>query len=233
MEAYEKSIIDSTNLENIELTWGNVDAALEMVHKMAKREGIGDLACRGVKYMAKELGQDSEKFAIHVKGHELAAWNVPVHSDYWSITYATCNRGACHMNGGSPNRQDQAALRDSLAACSFASSWYKGELSYAMFLSAITGMDWTDEEIAKAANRIFTIEKMFNYREGFDIKDDTLPAKFFENKFTVGDHKGAIVNKYEFKKNLTDYYKERGWDTRTSKPKDETLKKLDLEFTIT
>lgn len=180
MEAYEKGIIDSKYLENIDLTWGNVDAALEMLHKMSKREGIGDLACRGVKFMAKEIGHESDKFAIHVKGHELAAWNVPVHSDYWSITYATSNRGACHMNGGSPGRQDQAALRDSLAACSFASSWYRGELSYAKFLSAITGMDWSEEEIAKAATRIFTLEKMFNYREGFDINDDTLPAKFLK-----------------------------------------------------
>ena len=232
MEAYEKGIIDSKYLGNIELTWGNVDAALEMLHKMCRREGIGDLACRGVKYMAQELGHESDKFAIHVKGHELAAWNVPVNSDYWSITYATSNRGACHMNGGSPDRQDQAALRDSLAACSFASRWYNNELSYANFLSAISGMEWTEDDINKAGSRIFTLEKMFNYREGFDVNDDTLPAKFFENKFTIGDHKGAIVNKNEFKRDLTNYYKLRGWDTKTSKPKDETLKDLDLEFTI-
>jgi aldehyde:ferredoxin oxidoreductase len=199
---------------------------------MSYREGVGDKACYGVKYIAEELGQDSHKFAIHVKGHELAAWNVPVHSDYWSITYATSNRGACHMNGGSPNRQDQAALRDSIAACSFASRWYTDELSYVKFLSAITGLDWTEEEFAKAGNRIFTLEKMFNYREGFDINDDTLPPKFFENKFTVGEHKGAIVDKKEFKKNLSDYYKLRNWDVKSSKPKDETLKDLDLEFTI-
>ncbi len=232
MEAYEKGIIDSNYLGNIDLTWGNVDATLEMIQKISKREGIGNIACNGVKFMSKELGHESDKFAIHVKGHELAAWNVPVHSDYWSITYATANRGACHMNGGSPERQDQSALRDSLAACSFASSWYRGELSYAKFLAAITGMDWTDEEISKAATRIFTLEKMFNYREGFDINDDTLPPKFFENKFTIGDHKGAIVSKHIFKKNLTDYYKLRGWNIKTSKPEDDTLNDLNLEFTI-
>jgi len=232
MEAYEKGIVDSKYLGNIELTWGNVEASLAMLHKICKREGVGDKACNGVKFMSKELGHDSDKFAIHVKGHELAAWNVPVNSDYWSITYATSNRGACHMNGGSPGRQDLAALRDSLAACSFASRWYKDELSYAKFLSAITGMEWTEDEINKAGTRIFTIEKMFNYREGFDIKDDVLPQKFFENEFTVGEHKGAIIDKAEFQKNLTEYYKERNWDETTSKPKDETLNDLDIEFTI-
>jgi aldehyde:ferredoxin oxidoreductase len=232
MEAYEKGIIDSKYLGNIELTWGNVDAALQMMHKICNRDDIGDLACRGVKYMAQELGQDTSKFAIHVKGHELAAWNVPVHSDYWSICYATSNRGACHMNGGNTSGQNQAALRDSLAACNFASGWYRNEISYANFLSAITGLEWTDEDVDRAGARIFTLEKMFNYREGFTRDDDTIPPKFFENQFTFGDHKGAIVDKKAFYTNLTNYYKERGWDLQTSRPKNETLVDLDLSFTI-
>ncbi|MFP4025579.1 MAG: aldehyde ferredoxin oxidoreductase family protein [Thiohalospira sp.] len=231
MEAYEKKLIDIDFLDGIDLTWGNVDAALEMLHKMSKRESIGDLACQGVKFLANEIGGEALKFAIHVKGHELAAWNVPVNSDYWTITYATSNRGACHMNGGSPERQDQAALRDSIAACSFASSWYRDDVSYAKFMSAITGLEWTEEEFAEAGTRIFTLEKMFNYREGFDRNDDALPPKFFENKFTFGEHKGAIVNKNKFEKDLTSYYKERGWDINTSKPKEETLKALNLDFT--
>lgn len=232
MEAYEKELIDKSYLDNIDLKWGDVAASLEMMHKICKREGIGDKACNGVKFMANEIGQDSHKFAIHVKGHELAAWNVPVHSDYWSICYATSNRGACHMNGGSPDSQDDAALRDSIAACSFASTWYKDEISYAKFLTAITGLDWSEEEFSKAGTRIFTLEKMFNYREGFNVNDDVLPPKFFENKFTVGDHKGAILGKNEFKRNLEEYYKLRAWDIKTSKPKNETLIDLDLSFTI-
>jgi len=84
------------------------------------------------------------------------------------------------MNGGSPERQDQAALRDSIAACSFASSWYRDEVSYANFMSAITGLEWTEDEFAKAGTRIFTLEKMFNYREGFRREYDRLPAKFLK-----------------------------------------------------
>jgi aldehyde:ferredoxin oxidoreductase len=73
---------------------------------------------------------------------------------------------------------------------------------------------------------------MFNYREGFDRNDDALPPKFFENKFTYGEHKGAIVDKNDFHNNLTNYYKERGWDVKTSKPKEEILKDLSLDFTV-
>ncbi len=73
---------------------------------------------------------------------------------------------------------------------------------------------------------------MFNYREGFRREDDILPDKFFENKFMYGDHKGAIVDKNDFHNNLTNYYKELGWDVKTSKPNEEILKELSLDFTV-
>ncbi|HUS86611.1 MAG TPA: aldehyde ferredoxin oxidoreductase family protein [Bacteroidales bacterium] len=232
MEAYEKGDIDKEFLDGIELTWGNVEASLALIHKICNREGIGDLACKGVKALAEKIGGNSSDYAIHVKGHELAAWNVPVNSDSWAICYATANRGACHMNGGSAGRQDSACLRDSLGACSFASSWYRGDLEYRHFLAAITGLEWTEDEFNKAGTRIFTIEKMFNYRDGFRREDDTIPEKFFVNKFTYGDHAGAIVDREKFTENMDKYYELRGWNKQTSKPDDDILKELGLGFTI-
>jgi len=232
MEAMQRGHINADFLDGIQLKWGDVESSLELMRKITYREGVGELACRGVKYLAKIIGKGSDEYAIHVKGHELAAWNVPVRSSYWSITYATSNRGACHMNGGSSNSQDGACLRDSLGACSFASSWYRDDVHYRHILSAITGLEWTEEEFNKAGSRIFTIEKMFNYREGFRRVDDTIPEKFFNNEFTYGEHKGAIVERDEFNSNLDRYYESRGWNLNTSKPEDNVLRELNLEFTI-
>ena len=232
MEAMDKGDIDKEFLDGIDLKWGDVDSSLEMMRKICERDGIGDLAGHGVKELSQKIGKGSEKYAIHVKGHELAAWNVPVRSSYWTITYATSNRGACHMNGGSPDGQDNACLRDSIGACSFASSWYKDDVHYRHILSAITGLEWTDEEFNKAGTRIFNLEKMFNYREGFRREDDTIPEKFFNNEFSYGDHKGAIVERDEFNENLDEYYQSRGWNKKTSKPEDKVLKDLDLGFTV-
>ena len=136
------------------------------------------------------------------------------------------------MNGGNARRQDSSCLRDSLGACSFASSWFRGELQYQNFLTAITGLEWTDDEFSKAGERIFTLEKMFNYRDGFRREDDTIPEKFFINKFSYGEHAGAIVEREKFTENMDEYYKGRGWDIATSRPLDDTLRKLGLEFTI-
>jgi aldehyde:ferredoxin oxidoreductase len=232
MEAYEKGDIDRDFMDGIDLKWGDVDAALAMLHLICKREGIGYLASQGVKALAEKIGKGSSAYAIHVKGHELAAWNVPVGNSYWAVTYATANRGACHMNGGSAGGQDSACLGDSIGACSFAASWYRNETHYRHFMKAITGLEWSEEEFSKAGSRIFTMEKMFNYRDGFRREDDTIPEKFFVNKFTYGEHAGAIVDRDEFKDNMDKYYESRGWDKDTSKPSDDTLRGLDLGFAI-
>ncbi|HCC69745.1 MAG TPA: aldehyde:ferredoxin oxidoreductase [Bacteroidales bacterium] len=232
MEAMERGHIDSGFLDGIELSWGDVESSLELMRKMVYREGIGELAGKGVKALAQKIGKGSEEYAIHVKGHELAAWNIPVGSTYWAIVYSTCNRGACHMNGGNSRGQDGACLRDSLGACSFASSWYKDEVHYRHILSAITGLEWSEEEFNKAGTRIYTMEKMFNYREGFRRIDDTIPEKFFNNKFTYGEHSGAFVERDEFKNNLDNYYESRGWSKDTSRPEDNILRDLNLEFAI-
>ncbi len=231
MECYDKKIIDKDFLEGIDLTWGNVDASLQMLHKIGKMEGIGKLAAQGVKALSEEIGKGSEDFAIQVKGHELAAWNVPAYEDT-GISYVTANRGACHLNGGDIGEQNDITLMDSLGACAFASKWYKEELHYRHFLTAITGMEWSEKEFNKAGERIFNLEKMMNFSEGFDKNDDILPERFYKNKFSHGPKEGAVVDRKEFADLLETYYKGRGWDVETSRPTDKKLEELGLGFLI-
>lgn len=229
MEAYEKGLIDIEFLDGIHLTWGNVDAAIAMLHKLGNREGIGEKAAMGVKYLASIIGKNSTDFSIHVKGHELAAWNVPKAKNWTAISYATANRGACHMNGSSAKDQDDSALRDSLGACSFASDWYKDGLDYRHFLSAITGVIWSEKQFAQAGERIYNLEKMFNYREGFRREDDTIPERFFIDAATEGPAKGIKLEKTEFNAMLDDYYTSRQWDMVTSRPSNDKLIELGLQ----
>ena len=96
MEAYEKGILTKDDTGGIDLTWGNADAMLQMIHKIGRREGIGDLLADGVKRAAEVLGQGSEQFANHVKGQEL-----PMHEPRGkvglSLAYAISPTGADHM----------------------------------------------------------------------------------------------------------------------------------------
>jgi len=228
MECYEKGLIDRSYLDGIDLKWGSVDGTLAMLKKMAYREGVGEKAAKGVKFLAADIGQGSEAFAIHVKGHELAAWNVHRSPGSYGITYTMSNRGACHLAGSSKAGQDTMAMRDSLGTCSFAGSWFNGDLHYRNFMEAITGLSWTLDEFNMSGERIFNLEKSFNYREGFRRADDVLPERFFTEPYTIGRAKDAVVDREAFTATVNSYYEARGWDKSDSKPLTSTLSKLGL-----
>ncbi len=86
-EAYERGIITKEDTDGLELTWGNGDAMLALVEKIAHREGIGDLLAEGVKRAAEKLGKGSEEFAIHAGGSELPAHD-PRYDPGFAVTYA-------------------------------------------------------------------------------------------------------------------------------------------------
>lgn len=96
MECYEQGILTREDVDGVDLTWGNADAVIQMIHKIARREGVGDLLADGVKRAAAQLGRGAEKFAMHVKGQEL-----PMHEPRGkrglAIAYSVSPTGADHM----------------------------------------------------------------------------------------------------------------------------------------
>lgn len=96
MECYEHGIISKEETDGIELVWGNDEAVIQMIHKIGRREGLGELLGEGVKRAAAKLGRGAEQFALHVKGQEL-----PMHEPRGkrglAIAYAISPTGADHM----------------------------------------------------------------------------------------------------------------------------------------
>ncbi|MCW4038165.1 MAG: aldehyde ferredoxin oxidoreductase family protein [Candidatus Bathyarchaeota archaeon] len=96
MECYEKGVITTKDTDGIDLSWGNGDAIIAMIPKIAMREGLGDVLAEGVKRAAETLGGESATWALHVKGAEL-----PMHEPRGKkgvgLTYATSDRGASHL----------------------------------------------------------------------------------------------------------------------------------------
>lgn len=228
MEAYEKGMIDRRFLDGIDLKWGSVDGTLAMIEKIAAREGVGALAAEGVRALAWHIGKGSEKFAIQVKGLELAAHNIQANQPR-GLSYATAERGACHMSGDDIATQNKRAMIDSIGLCLFPTFEPALEEPMLALLSAITGREYDKAEFARTGERIFNLEKMFNYREGFRREDDRLPDRFFEDAFTIGPKKGAVLDRTSFDAMLTQYYKDRGWDPETTQPGRAKLKELGLD----
>lgn len=96
MECYEHGILTRDDTDGIDLTWGNADAVIQMIHKIARREGIGDLLADGVKRAAARLGRGTKRFALHVKGQELPM-HEPRGKHGLAIAYAVSPTGADHM----------------------------------------------------------------------------------------------------------------------------------------
>lgn len=228
MECYEKKLINNEFLDGVELNWGLVEPCISMIHKIGKMEGIGAEAAKGVRHLSELIGNNSQEFAIHVKGHELAAWNVQGYAKSLGISYTTANRGACHMTGGDINGQNFSTLRDSLGICSFAASWYRNDLHFRHLIKAITGFDLTEEEFMETGERIFNLERWLNCREGFCRDDDALPERFFKDAYTSGPHKGVVLDRTEFNSVMDEYYKNRGWNLITGIPEHATLKRLNI-----
>ena len=90
------------------------------------------------------------------------------------------------------------------------------------------GFSLTPDEFLKMGERVWNLTRMFNVREGFSRKDDTLPPRMFEPR---GDT-GWTIRREEFERTLDEYYRLRGWD-ENGIPKEETLKQLDLTFCLT
>ncbi len=91
MEAFERGILSQKDLGGVEMTWGNVRACHELMHKIALRRDLGNLLAEGVKRAAEELGPEARGMAVHTgdgstpRGHD--------HRGRWSELLDTCLSG--------------------------------------------------------------------------------------------------------------------------------------------
>jgi aldehyde:ferredoxin oxidoreductase len=96
MDLYEQGIISSNDADGLDLSWGNAEAQVELVEKIARREGFGDTLANGVRKAAEMIGGEAWRYAVHVKGLEASGQDPRAHQSI-GLTYATNVRGADHL----------------------------------------------------------------------------------------------------------------------------------------
>lgn len=97
MECYQRGIIDERDTDGIPLSWGDADAALEFIRKMAYREGFGDILAEGCARAADIIDRGSSYYAMHIKGQDLYE---PCRGCLgWCLGTATSTRGGGHTTG--------------------------------------------------------------------------------------------------------------------------------------
>jgi aldehyde:ferredoxin oxidoreductase len=97
MECYEKGLIEGDQADGLDLHFGNIEAQLDLLRRIAFREGLlGDLLANGTKQAAEEVGGDAWKWAIQAKGLEQSAIDTRMAKGY-ALAFAVNPRGPDHL----------------------------------------------------------------------------------------------------------------------------------------
>jgi len=99
IECYENGILTREDTDGIELTWGKSAAIIQILEKMCRREGVGDILAEGARVAAAKIGRGAEQFAMHVGG-EMIPMHDPRQAPGWGATYVSDPTPARHTRGG-------------------------------------------------------------------------------------------------------------------------------------
>jgi len=247
-ELYQRGIITKKDTDGLDLTWGNHADIYKLVEKIGRREGFGKLLGEGSRLAARKIGKGAEAYSMQVKGMEFPAYD-PRGIKGFGLIFATSNVGASHMYGragdelsGKVDRfvdegkgasiakvQVGQAVNDSVVQCAFGAATGFTPDARAELLTAATGIvEFKDPAyINKIGERILCLERVFNVREGFRRKDDTLPARMLTEPLqNAGPSTGQVVR---LDKLLDEFYDALGY-TRDGVPTDDRLSKLGLDW---
>ncbi|MHA2161378.1 MAG: aldehyde ferredoxin oxidoreductase family protein [Candidatus Thorarchaeota archaeon] len=242
---FNEEIITAKDLDGIKPKWGEMDSALNLLEKIAAREGVGDLMAEGIFAFGKKFGV--ENLAAQCNGME-----IPMHDPRGfsglAIAYTTSPRGACHMTAdmytvqmGQENpaigiesvdrfaneavlvarQQDFRSVTNSALLCNF----YPFQAEEVVDLyKLVTGVDFDLDDLVKTGERIFTFMRLMNLRLGYDSKKEKLPDIVLRP--LEGPTEGYVPNTDE---HLDTWYEYRGWDRKTGRPPTSKLKELGLQ----
>lgn len=96
-------------------------------------------------------------------------------------------------------------------------------------VNAAAGWEISLEEMVRIGERANNLARVFNAREGFSRKDDTLPERLF-GPLEAGALKGVSYPRADFERALSDLYEIKGWDVETGIPTREKLAELGIEW---
>jgi aldehyde:ferredoxin oxidoreductase len=258
MELFEKGILTLEETDGIDLKFGNDEAMMKVLRKMAYRDGLGDLLADGSLAAAQRIGKGTEKYAMQIKGLELPGYDVRGLKAH-GLGFATSYTGADHCRGyafqevfGVPipwevdrfavegkgkltiwNQDIRTATLDCAPMCAFLLDMAVPATAcqnMARLMEAVTGLPFTPEEIQKVGERVNNLAKAFNVREGFTRADDTFPERLMTEPLKAGNSKGQMISKEDLDTMLDEYYSLRGWDVKTGMPTREKLTDLRLEY---
>jgi aldehyde:ferredoxin oxidoreductase len=247
MECADKGLLPEAR--KIGLSFGGSEGLLAAIAAIAERSGIGSLLAEGSRRAALKIGGDALQWAMHVKGLELPGYE-PRSLKTMALGLAVNPRGACHNRSGAYEAdfsgtvdrlkadagrgalvsasEDFNAVLDSLIVCKFLRKCFDDFYTEAAeLLKSVTGWNYSNPELRRTGERINTVKKLFNVREGWQPSHDWLPPRLLSEPIRSGLTEGIELTAEELRVMVQSYYAARGWDESGNVPQSH-LKNLGL-----
>ena len=252
MDCFDNGIISSNETDGMDLKWGNIVAVLELIEKIARREGFGNILAEGSRKAAQKIGKAAVDYAVEVKGLE-----VPMHDPRaghsLGLAYATSIRGACHVSNlntsiemntivapeigltgtyegmKSEGKAEMTMISENLASiCNAATLCTIAVMPWAMqdivdMLRTTTGFDYDVKEMMECGERIWMLKRGLDNLMGVKRADDRLPKRIL-TPTKEGAAAGSVPN---MELMLKEYYSLRGLDSK-GRPSKAKLNSLGL-----
>lgn len=248
MECYERGLLTTEDLNGLEVTWGNVEAARQLMHMVAHRKGFGNVIAEGIMRASQRMGGEAAKAAIYtLKGNSPRQHD---HRTYWGEMFDTIvsNTGTIETHAilsgappykayaGNPDGTSKGVAltkgilvwEDCLGNCRINTRFDVMITSEAA--SAVTGWEISPEAAKVIGLRVINLMKVFNLRAGI-TKELDAPSERYGSTPVDGPTKGIGIRPH-LNSMLRNYNRLMGWDEETGKPLPETLRKLDLGHVI-
>jgi aldehyde:ferredoxin oxidoreductase len=262
LECYDRGILTAEQTGGQALHFGDGDLVVDLVGKIARREGVGDLLAEGTRALAERLGQGSAHFAMNVKGLELPAYD-PRAAKICGLGYVTANRGGDHITAyiEGPTFIDvpfllveDSTIRDPFVA-NPAEAQVVVDMENAMttldclggckfmgilltaedlvgLVADATGWDFDVTDFRTGGERVYNLMRACCVREGIGREQDTLPGRLMNDPLPDGPAEGMVIDGETLEAMKDAYYESRGWDLATGIPTPAKLRQLALDDLI-
>lgn len=250
MEGYERGLISKDYLDGIDIKWGDAEAAAELLRRISRREGIGDVLAEGVMRSSEKLGGEFPNIAVYVKKGNAPHIHDP--RTRWGTLFTQVvsdmgsqegldmtGRGSADLGIENPTAEPD----EYLGAVNAKTEWWRQFqecLTYCYYqtptgktmiktLNDLTGFNYDMEEALKIGRRVVNLLRIYNKREGMTKEHDTFSPRLAMPPVD-GFGKGKSLAP-TFERVLSAYYKASGWD-QEGMPTRRLLEELDLGFTM-
>jgi len=250
---FEQGIIKPTDTDGLILNWGDSQVVKQLISKIPRREGFGELLAQGSKRLAETYHVPDE--AVQINGLEVA-YHDPRGASGMALVYATSPIGASHnqsdyffveigqveagiglevfsrLGGAEKARnvcyhQDWRTVFNSLVMCIFANVPPQEVID---LVNAACGYDLDVPGLMKIGERGWNLKRAINLRLGLDSKNEKMPKAFRQPyEDGEGELKDYVV---PFDEMRQAYYSVRDWDFQSGRPSPRKLRELGLEWVI-